>query len=609
MFLLSVTRNSVARGIHAPAVREWPVGDRIVTAVTDGWLSSSVHRDGRIAVREGAPFAPGDDALVFATASYCERDGSIEVHKSLLGGRQVYVHAAPDGSFYCASHARLLRMAGVRLQDDPERMPELFMFRYVSPPRTLFKGVEQLLAGQRLRFEPDREGWRQARSELYSPPRVDPAARRSGRDSYGEYGDRTRDALRDTVAALAPTKESLHVLASGGLDSSILFKLAHDKFGISQSHSTSYPFESEDDDIEKHYALSAAEAFGARHNFFVPTTRQFLRGVIESVSAAEEPVVHTQSVLMMLLFRDGLPAGEGTAVVGQGADGLYGLRLHGTVGAVDRFRRSHPRLSPMLRPGLWAAAKPVLRFPPVSVAARWGLRRMRRDSGVVDVMHLRWGPRVPLTDPNHALWALGVTGEAWWTRRRFGATHADTIAGRAAAIEAFADRHVLDQLSLLDFLSDVSVTQAIWSKFGEAARKVVYYPFNARPLMDRAFETPWDLKLAEPKGLLRDAARKIGVPEFIISRKKANFNVHPARWALRGATFEPLVPLAAKVFDERDVRRMQSPRWRAAYTFWTMVNYAIWKRLFIDGESTGTLIEELERSAAEALPDGEPVVA
>jgi hypothetical protein len=245
----------------------------------------------------------------------------------------------------------------------------------------------------------------------------------------------------------------------------------------------------------------------------------------------------------------------------------------------------------------------------VSIALRRAISALRRDSGMVDVLHRHWGPGVPLSDPRHLLWALGNAGDEKWTRRRFGASRAQVISNRLATIQPYADRNILDALSLLDFLGDVTVTQSIWSKFGESARKVVYYPFNARPVLDRAFETPWRLKNIEPKGVLRDVARRVGLPEFIITRKKANFNSNPDRWAVPGAVLEPLVPLAASVFGEEEVRRMQAPTWRGAYTFWTMLNYAVWKRLFIDGQSVASLLAEAAPATAEAELLDEPIFA
>jgi asparagine synthetase B (glutamine-hydrolysing) len=385
--------------------------------------------------------------------------------------------------------------------------------------------------------------------------------------------------------------------------------MARDDLGVTESHSTSYPFETEANDVEKQYALSAAEALGAKHRFFVPTTRQFLRGFLDAVSVAEEPIVHTQSVLMLLMLRNGLPAGEGTVVVGQGADGAFGLRIHQTVERVERFRAHHPRLAAALHPSLWGGIQRLLTLPPVSNAMRRTLSRLRRDSGVIDVLPRYWGAGVPLSHPRHVLWALGAVGDEKWARRHFGAARTQVISNRLATIQPYADRGVLDALSLLDFLGDVAVTQSVWSKFGESARKVVYYPFNSRALIDRAFETPWRLKNIEPKGVLRDVARRVGVPEFIVARKKANFNVNPDRWALPGGVFDPLVPIATQEFGEEEVRRMQAPDWRGAYTFWMMLNYAVWKRIMIEGQNAGSLLAEAAPAVSDAELTDEPILA
>jgi asparagine synthetase B (glutamine-hydrolysing) len=624
MFLFCVTRQSIADRIAsnagAPSVREFRFRNWVVTTATDQWLSTAAADAGTVLVAEAPPFAresaraAADGAppeLLFGEARFIEQSQAIEIYKSLIGGRQVYYHAGPGGGFFCSSHARLLRAAGVPLEDDPGCVGELFVYRYVTAPRTLFKGIDQLLAGQRLRFELDGDVWRPKASQAYSPPhppdRAPPAGNGdatgngngTGNGRYGPYGDRTRDALRNAMTAVAPAGNRLRVLASGGLDSSILFKIAQAEMGVSQGYSTGYPFESDEEDVEKRYALTAAEAFGAEHHLFKPTVGDYQRGFLEAVALGEEPIVHTQSILMLLLFRDGLPAGEGTVVVGQGADGAFGLRIHRVIGRVRRFAASHPRLATAAGPVL-SAVRPVMAIPPVSSAVRKALMLLRRDPGVMDVLGNRWGPGVPLRHPRHVLWRLGAVGPERWARRRFGATREQVIANRAAALDASGPRDVLDEISLLDYLSDVSVTQGLWSKFGEAAGKVVYYPFNARELLDCAFATPWEAKLAEPKWVLRDVARKLGVPEFIVSRSKANFNARSNRWAERGGVFDPFVPLAAKVFDEQELRAMQAPDAKRAFTFFTMLNYAIWKRLFVHQEPLHVLLEELERSVADA---------
>ena len=597
MFLFAVTRQPIPGRIDAPSVRQFSMGPWVVTVATDEWLSSADAGPAEVGVVEAPPFAAGDAALRSAEVRFLGNEPSVEVTRTLLGGRPVFYYASPGGDFLCSTHIRLLQAAGVRLEEDAGRLSELFLYLYVTAPRTLYRGIDQLLAGQRLRFAFDGATWRLKSSEHYVPPRPEAAANALARRP--EYADRTREALQRAMRPLAAGNVKPHVLLSGGLDSSLLFKMSRDELGVTDSYSTGYPFEAEEQDVEKRYALTAAEALGSRHRFFVPTTRQFLRGVLEAVSAAEQPVVLLQSVLLLLLFRDGLLARRGTVVLGQGADGVFGLKMHRLVGRVDRFRAAHPKLSLAFNPALWAALRPLMSLRTVDSMVRRGFARLGRDASVVGILGRRWGPGVPLDDPRHVLWRLGVTADEKWVRRRFQDPRDGVIASRAGTVEPFADRSTLDALSLLDFLSDVAATQSVWSKLAESAGKAVYYPFNAPAVLDAAFSTPWDVKLAEPKGLLRDVARKVGVPEFIITRPKAGFVVSASRWGARGAAFEPLVPLAAKVWGEKELRRMQSSDWCTAFTFWTMVNYALWRRLFIDGEPLDALIEELERSIAE----------
>lgn len=587
MFFFAVTRQRIAGTLDGPTVRAHVLDGWVVTTATDGQFSSDRSDAGRVVVEERAP---NESQLLLAEVSFAAKERAIELHKLLIGGRQVYYHFAPNGDFFGASHARLLRIAGIRLEEDPERLPEFFTYRYVTAPRTLFRGIDQLIAGQRLRFESDGNGaWRRVAAELYTPPQPDPVPPDGINGRAAEYGRRTDEAIRHAMKLAARAGNGArppHVLMSGGLDSSILFKMAQADLGVGESFSTSYPFEPEEEDVEKQYALTAADAMGARHRFFCPTTPQFLRGVLESTLIAEEPVVHMQSVLLMLLFRDGLPAGPGTVVVGQGADGAFGLKVHDRVRRLMRKAERYQRWQPLF------AKRPVF-------GALWVSSKLTgRGRGAVEVVDQLWRPDAPIADPRHVLWWLGATGDPRWVRRRF---PGNVNANRAAAIAPYQGRSAYDLISLLDFIGDVSVTQSIWSKLGEASGKWVYYPFNDPGVLDAAFAAPWEVKLAEPKQVLRDVARRVGVPEFIITRPKANFNANAKRWAAPGAAFEPLVPLAAKVCGAKELRRMQSPDDNAAfYTFWTMLTYAVWRRLVLDGEPLEQLAGELESAMAES---------
>ena len=409
MFLLSLTRKSIARHIDAHEVREFLRDGWVVTVATDGWLSSYTEGDGEVAVAESPHFSnpAAPDALMFTRAAFTQLPPSVEVRKELIGGRPLYYHAGPGGDFHCSTHVRALAAAGVRLEEDVERLPELFIYRYVSAPRTLFKGIHQLLSGQRLRFEHDGQTWRPAAVDTFAPPRRRPDAGASRGGGLSPHGDHTLDALREAMRAVARDRDRVQLLLSGGLDSSVLFKLAQSELGVNDSYSTGYPFELETNDVEKRYALTAAEAMGARHRFFVSTTGRFLRGFVETVSAAEEPVAHLQAVLLLLLFRDGLPTGRGTVVNGEGADGLYGLQLHRQMQSVDRFTATHPWAARALRPLGSPPLLPLVSSRVVVGATRAALRRLRRASAVLNIIGARWGPGVAASDPRHVLWRMG----------------------------------------------------------------------------------------------------------------------------------------------------------------------------------------------------------
>ena len=611
MFFFSVTRQSIARRLDAPSVREFPLAGWVVTAATDGWLSSCVAAAGRVTVREAPPFAHAepnpepDRDLLFAEASFDEREQSVELYKSPLSGRFFYYHAAPDGALYCSSHAELLRRAGVRLEEDADRLPEFFVYRYVTAPRTLFKRVDQMQAGERLRFEFDGRSWKPASSQRFNPPRpqaYDGNGNGYGDGRYGPYGERTAAALRHAMASLRPASERPHVLLSGGLDSSILFRLAQGELGVDESHSASYPFEPEAEDVEQRYAVSAAEALGARHRFFVPTTEQFLRGFLEAAAVMEEPVVHLQSVLMLLMLRDGMPPDRAAVVMGEGADGAFGLKMHAKVHRLDRKGEQFRRWRPLL--GSW----------PVLGALRPASRLIGRGGDFVQVMEKRWGADDAVADPRHVLWWMHVVCDEDWARRRFDATFEDVIANRAGVMRPFQGRPVYDLISLMSFHSDASMVQRQWSRLAESAGKWVYYPFHARGVLESAYSTPWPVKLAEPKAVLRGVARRIGVPEFVITRPKADFSANARHWAAPGGVLDPLVPLAAKAWDEQELRRMQSAyaagsNMPSAYTFLALLNYAVWKRLFLGQEPIDRLVEELERSTADAKSRGAMAMA
>ena len=121
--------------------------------------------------------------------------------------------------------------------------------------------------------------------------------------------------LVESVEKLNKSKNEIATILSGGLDSSITSNICQNIFSIDESYSTGYPFEDSNVNIEKDYALSAADAFGMNHHYYEPTVEEYLKGFLEAISISEEPLHHLQTVLLHLLFKNGIPKNKKIVVL------------------------------------------------------------------------------------------------------------------------------------------------------------------------------------------------------------------------------------------------------------------------------------------------------
>jgi asparagine synthase (glutamine-hydrolysing) len=547
-----------------------PAGDGFVCDVwTDGGAFELRKDDHQVAVvhRTAA------DGTVFR---FRTDTGEGAIEKPLLLGLPVYVSATPE-QVIASTHIRSLRSIGVPIAADEAVMAEYMLFRYITAPRTLFRGLAGVPVGGRVdvRVHGDRIVAAQPTwTRLFEGP--------VEQISFDESTERIAGALRQEVQRFAPVAHSVGCLLSGGVDSSILFTLCRDILGLRESSSAGYPFEDDKYNDERTYAESAAAALGSRHRYRSFDTAQFLDGVVDAIDHAELPVVALQSVLMELLQAKGLDAGTRTVLCGQGADGLFGLS---TMYTYHHYRYA---VRPVFAPALRLLARAVGR------GGRLPDHRILFEK-LAACASRTWD--LDFQSTKHAVWLLGEFGDKDWIKQRYHADDRLLIQSRQHALSQFKLPSALDAFSVMDFVSDVTTIQDLWGKMAAAHGRFLHYPFNAPDLIRAAMATSWDQKLLEPKRLIRAVGRQIGVPQFILDRPKRGFGIGAARWALPGGVIEPLLTLATPVFDLDLLRRFQTPDERQAHTLWSLVNYAVWKRLLIDGESASALKEELRAAA------------
>jgi asparagine synthetase B (glutamine-hydrolysing) len=574
MFLLAITKNELTCDFENAYVERVEVDSPFkIIVVTDGFLARCVLEVDRFSLIEALYTSSGNpDNVIFSQVQYNAHDKIIHISRPTVAGRPIYYQVTSDGDFFCSTHVSMFRKIGVSIEENVEVLPEFFVYRYIMPPQTLYKNINQLGGGDQLSIRLA-NGRCEIKIKAYNPP-----VPYTQNNTIDDIASHTLAYLRESIQALSPYKDRLSVLLSGGLDSSILFKMCQVDYKVGKTFSTGYPFEDPENNREKEYALSAAEIFGTAHQYYRVTTEEYLQGVVEAISIAEEPLHHLQSVMFHLLFQGGLSKSGDIVISGQGADGVFGLGFHSDLfyyqRAIFRLLSKHPILN-------------LAEFATGMVGVGKGT-----------VSSLKYYNRSPtsLSDPENVLWSLGAFGSVDWVCQYFNVTKSDIIRGRYNSIELFKDRSLYDLISLLDFLGDVCITQSLWSKLGERQKKIVYYPFNNIDMLNYVYSIPWKVKLRNPKNILRGVARKVEVPESIITRPKCSFGVNPGRWAKMGGAFEPLVLLALKTFDEKAIRAMQSVDSGKAMTYWNILNYAVWKRLFIDNEPLQILLDELNEA-------------
>ena len=581
MFFVSITKKKIIDRMKGEEVKELQYGPFMFTIITDNFLSKLILMHDGFSVVE-SPLISHDQfrRIVFSEVRYKQKEEFLEIFKSTNSGQPIYYTLNTTGELFCSTHISMLRRAGVRIEENTKVLPEFFVYDFVIPPQTLYKNIHEIPSGSRLIIDFTDSNVRVRQSDEFRLPVTrNPNVYGSTETIFTE----TLGFLSEICRGLTPLNDKITVLLSGGLDSSILTRICQNLYDIEPTCSTGFPFENPDENFEKEYALSAAQAYGVRHEHYETSTKDYLCGFLDAISAAEVPLHHLQSVLLYLLFKSHSLNGKTIVLCGEAADGIFGNDSH-----------NH-----CFRMGNVKGVKLLSRYPTINLI-KLLTRITGRGRGLLHRIYRSPASRVPLDDVGHFLWTLGRYGSVEWVQEHFGVSAKDIMANRYKAIESYQSRSLLDMISIYSYLSDGSATQAIWSKLGEANGKILVYPYSHLDLMEHTFSVPWRIKLEQPKNILREVGRYLSIPEYILTRPKKGFAIHHKKWAGENSVFEPLVPLAAKAFDEKIIRSMQSTQsHKKAMTFWNILNYAIWKRLCIDDEPLEALKDELSESIAE----------
>ncbi len=566
--LFSITKESISNKFDREKIEEIDVGGIIITIVKDELFNEIKSHENFISIHECANVS---NYLNSSNISFDRDKNVLRIFNSTISGTPLYYHINENGEFFCSSSISLMRSAGILIRENKIVLPEFFIYRFVMPPNTMFKDIFQLISGSELILKIINNKCKIINVKNYKPPDIE--LKKNGVD---DIANDTLNILRESIKSAYGFRERVTVLLSGGLDSSILFKICQEELNVNETYSTGYSFEDSKNNLEKEYSLSASNLLNANHEYYENDDESFILGFIESIKKAEMPVHHLQSIPIFLLMKE-IPNSKNFIISGLGADDIFGTMVQ-----YINFKIENNLL-----------LRTVAKYQDFFLFKK--LMSINKNKQYKSVFENYEKSKFNLSDSNNLIWSLGAYGDQDWVCRYYGFTKEEILQNRYNQIRRFETKSVYNLQSLLMLFGSASTTQNIWHKLGASEGKMLFYPFLSKKNIDNAFSIDWDIKLKKHKNLLKIMAKKLKIPDEIINRPKSGFGINPEKWAIQGQIFERLIPLAKKSFEESQIRKMQSCDLKKAMIYWNILNYSLWKRLVINDEPMKTLIDELDQ--------------
>ena len=515
---------------------------------------------------------------MFAFAIWDAKRRELFIARDRLGVKPLYYVHADDGSLYFASEIKaLLEARAVAPEVNFKALPDYLANHATSGEGTLFRGVKRLLPGHTLLW---RDG--QVQIEKYWDVTFAPDAdEEHGRRTDGEYIEEWSELFRTSVRLRLMADVPLGMFLSGGIDSSAIAAVMSGM--VSSPVKTFSVAFAEREANELEYARLVARTFGTDHHEILITPEEFFGALPALVWHEDEPLAHPSSVALYFVSR---LASRHVKVVltGEGSDEL--------LAGYERYRKTIYNLALGARYHKWAGAS-LRRAVQSRIESLPSKSKVRRK---LSRTFLCLSPQIEsIYFDNFAVFGRTMqrdllTGEA---QERTGAL--DPYADVRRHLETTDARTLLNKLLYADtktYLQELLMKQDQMSMAASIESRV---PFLDHKLVEFTSRLPERLKLRgwTTKYILRRSMKGV-LPEAILKRSKMGFPVPVGSWfrgPFRSVIDEYVLDERATsrgLFDQKFVRelvgRHQSGAEDHTERLWSLVNFEMWMRQFIDGE-------------------------
>ena len=517
---------------------------------------------------------------MFAFAIWDRAERELFIARDRLGVKPLYYAHTSDGSLYFASEIKAILATGaVAPALNVRALPDYLANHAPSGDETLFEGVRRLPPGHTLRWKDGAVQIEQYWDLSFAHEGEDA---RSDADIVADYAERFEEAVRLRLMADVP----LGAFLSGGIDSAaITAMMAKLVDGPVKTFSVAF---AEREANELAYARMVAERFRTDHHEIVVTPEQFWAATPTLVWHEDEPMAHPSSVALNFVSR---LASEHVKVVltGEGSDET--LAGYNRYRATIFNRQLGARYERLTTPGVRGAVRRGIDALPARSRVRQKLGRtfLSRASDL-DTLYF----------DNFAVFSRAEQPALLTPGLRAATAGVNPYAAYHTALGRTDARTLLNQLLYADtktYLHELLMKQDQMSMAASIESRV---PFLDHHLMEFAARMPERMKLRglDTKYVLRQAMQGV-LPAEILTRKKMGFPVPVGAW-LRGPYRHLLDEYvtgerasARGIFDRAYARRLVAEHAAGernhAERLWSLINFEMWQRIFLDGEDAAAV--------------------
>lgn len=521
---------------------------------------------------------------MFAFALWDDRAKKLILSRDHAGQKPLYYALLSDGGIIFSSEVKAILASRLIVPEvNRDCLPEYFATLRVHAPFTLFKNIFKLEPAHTL-------VWRSSKTEKY--PYWDPFDSTSERSTLGDS-----DAIEELDSLLKKVVKR-HMIAdvpvgaflSGGLDSSLIVKLAHE--GASSRLSTfTIGFEEIDRKREGaaknelDYARELQSSLSRSIDYHEIIIRSDVLDILNTVVwHLDEPIADPSAMSAYLLCKEARSHGITVLLSGMGGDEIFGGYHHYLLARylalIDRSRIPSSLLFALLF-RISAFIPSRIRFP---------------GSNIVNYIRRKGAFLCEQGDNKY----VGIT--SWHSREDlanlFPHTENNSIAitslleAKQRFFENCPSDDIVTKLMYVDFMTFLGDHNLLYmDKMGMASSCEIRSPYLDREVIEFAFQLPPRLKIkkAKTKYILKKVAER-HIPKSIVWQRKSGFSAPIRAWN------EKLFETAQNIlfsdsmkneeyFNMETVKalttRRQSEHVDHSYLLWSFIVFGVWHDMFI----------------------------